>query len=93
MNFDPQLLLYVCTVAAGCVILVMIALLLHTRRKLLKTLQRMQHDLDAEPVAAALRSESRLVCGLLLRRLLLELEHFPVGGSCTLFTLLQFSFW
>ncbi|KAI4549482.1 hypothetical protein MG293_001812 [Ovis ammon polii] len=30
-----------------------------------------------EPVAAALRSESRLVCGLLLGRLLLELEHFP----------------
>ena len=48
MNFDPQLLLYVCTVAAGCVILVMLALLLHTRRKLLKTLQRMQHDLDAK---------------------------------------------
>ena len=45
------------------------------------------------PVAALLRSESRLVCALLLGRLLLELEYFPVGGSCTLFTLLQFSFW
>lgn len=46
-----------------------------------------------EPEAAALRPESRPGCGLLVGRLLLKLERFPVGGSCTLFTLLQLSFW
>ena len=46
MIFDPQLLPYVCAAVIACIFLLMLTVLIRTRRKLQATLQKIQHDLD-----------------------------------------------